>query len=286
MKQILPKTLLGILLLCRIHWSSSSPRRQWTYPKKNKWKASWFPSKNATTTPRPFDPDEKMLFDFRIARHTDDWYGDSEGNSEGNLILAGESKYLHGAFLVDLDPMDEETAIARSQYHYLDKPLNMTGFHYFQLHARAAQTKPNIVWKIFLRHNGERYDHPCYEGIITVPEGDKYKIVQIPLVEFKPMFENKPAEHAPPLNKANITMIGIQGQSSDEMAAAMHINWIKASKVLWVKPVIIVTTPPTTTPWDIQDLIDKMPETTPWVSTTRKYRPPKTKKTTSGYYYE
>uniref|UniRef100_A0A8D9B4D3 NADH:ubiquinone oxidoreductase intermediate-associated protein 30 domain-containing protein n=1 Tax=Cacopsylla melanoneura TaxID=428564 RepID=A0A8D9B4D3_9HEMI len=254
MKQILPKTLLGIFLLCRIQWSSSSPRRTWTYPKR---KPGWSPSKNATTTPRPFNPNEKMLFDFKVARHMDDWHEDSDWLSSADMLLVGEARWEHGCFFTELETQGEKTqAFARSQYHYVDFPLDLTGFRYIHLKARAAMTEPNIVWKIFLRHNGDFYDKPSYEGIFTVPESPDYDIVEVPLASFMPMFEDTPVINAPPLNLANITMFGIQAQSPHNMKAAIHMLWIKASKVKVVRKQIVITKPTSTTKFDWNSLID------------------------------
>uniref|UniRef100_A0A8D8UXU7 NADH:ubiquinone oxidoreductase intermediate-associated protein 30 domain-containing protein n=1 Tax=Cacopsylla melanoneura TaxID=428564 RepID=A0A8D8UXU7_9HEMI len=216
MNKFLPKNLFGVVfLLCRFHWSTSAAAM--------------------SNTPSSNHSDGLVLFDFTKLPHLDNWTEESDtvrevGKSKAVFTLQKTRLFQRGIFFTLLNPQDNGAGFAGARTNV---QLNLSQYDKLVLYGRAQGS--NAGYKVVLRHNGLNDEpNPTYEQIFQAKPTEDLRTFELPLSEFKPFFRGRPVSDAPPLNKANITRVGLQVFGGVYMdykqkgASSLEIDWIKA----------------------------------------------------------
>ncbi|KAL1451735.1 hypothetical protein WDU94_006085 [Cyamophila willieti] len=176
------------------------------------------------------------LFDFTTSPHLDNWEEVSDtkrdvGKSKAVFTLHKSSNFQNAIFFTLLNPQSNGACFAGSR---TDVKFDLSKYDMLVLFGHVHGNH-NASYKIVLQHNGIQDNRvPCYEYIFHAQPSHEPLLFQLPLDEFKPIFRGRYVPGTPPLNKANITRLGIQTfggvyeQTKQSGVSCLSIDWIKA----------------------------------------------------------
>lgn len=155
---------------------------------------------------------KKLLYDFRTVDNVNDWREISDtvrtvGMSKAVLALQTTQVFQRAVFFTLLNPQPNGAGFAGVRTR---TNLNLTNFENIELTCRGQGS--NSHYKVVLRHRGlDSNEDITYEQLFTAPMSDtEFSTVSLPLDNFKPYYRGREVPDADPLDKANITMIGLQ----------------------------------------------------------------------------
>lgn len=180
---------------------------------------------------------KKLLYDFTTLEDVNNWREISDtvrtvGMSKAVLALQVTQVFQRAVFFTLLNPQPNGAGFAGVRTR---TNLNLTNFHNIEILCRGQGS--NSHYKIVLRHKGlDSNEDVTYEQFFMAPMSDTdFSRVVLPLDKFKPYYRGREVPDADPLDKANITMIGLQVYGGVYMpikqkgVSALEIEYIAVS---------------------------------------------------------